>query len=233
MSVQQQEPVAELQSTIAALRAERDAALARETALAEVLDVINRSPGDLISVFEAILERAHALCGAAIGSLVLYDGANFRAAATHGWPDSIAALFREPAPPNRSRQRLVEGERFVHVLDIRTFEAGPNSPWGDVARDNTDARTMLLVPLRKDGALLGFISAFRPEVLAFSDKEIVLLESFAAQAVIAMENARLVDVLRQRTAELAKRNDEYGERIEHQSATIEVLKAMSASPSDK
>src|SRR5215472_17200377 len=143
----------------ARLLTETREALEQQTATAEVLQVINSSPGDLAPVFDVILDKAHALCGAAIGSLMLYDGANFRTAATHGWPDSITALAREhePVPPNRSRQRLVDGERFVHVLDIRAFEPGPNTPLGRHRRDNTDARTALLVPLRRDGALLGFI----------------------------------------------------------------------------
>ena len=158
-----------------------------------MLQVINSSPGDLAPVFDAILDKAHTLCGAVIGSLVLFDGTYFRAVATRGWPDSIAALFREPTGPNRARQSLVDGERFVQVPDIRAIGRGPNSAWGDALVESTDARTMLLVPLRKDGALLGFISAFRLEVRPFSEKEIALLENFAAQAVIAMDNARLID----------------------------------------
>jgi signal transduction histidine kinase len=202
----------------ARLLTEQREALEQQTATAEVLQVINGSPGDVTPVFDTILDKAHALCGAFIGSLLLYDGTCFRAAATHGWPDALAAMFREPTPPNRSRQKLVDSERLVHIVDIREFDAGPNSPWSDAARENTDARTMLLVPLRKDGALLGLLSAFRPEVRAFSDKEIRLLESFAAQAVIAMENARLITETR--------------EALQQQTATAEVLQVINSSPGD-
>jgi GAF domain-containing protein len=207
-------------------------ALEQQTATAEVLQVINASPGDLVPVFDAILDKAHDLCGASVGNLAVYQDGQFHALATHGFPDQVAALMQHPSPPNAYTRELILGARFRQIEDIRAIEIDPAYVILRALVEYTDIRTVLFVPLRKEGALLGFISVNRPEVRPFSDKEIALLENFAAQAVIAMENARLLTELRQRTDELARRNSEYGERIEQQSATIDVLKAMSASPGD-
>jgi two-component system NtrC family sensor kinase len=219
------------QISIDELRAERDAALAREAALVEVLDIINRSPGNPQPVFEAILEKAHSLCGAAMGALATFDDRHFRAVATRGCPAKHDAVIRQPFPPNVYHQALLRAERLSHLEDVRTGEFEDNPITRSVI-ENTDMRTNLTVPLRKDGVLLGLISAWRRQVRAFSEKEITLLENLAAQAVIAMENARLLGELQQRTDELAQRNSEYGERIEQQAATIDVLKVMSSSPDD-
>jgi GAF domain-containing protein/nitrogen-specific signal transduction histidine kinase len=239
MTAMEDEMIADLQHSITELRrerdereAERDAALAREAALAEVLNVINHSPGDPGPVFEVILEKAHRLCGADLGTLMTYDGEHFRSLALHGYPDKLAAFMRQGGSPSHRQARLVRGERFVHIPDLRALESQPNDDGLKAHVSTSDVRTFLLVPLRKDGTLRGLIGAHRREVRPFSDAEISLLESFAAQAVIAMENARLLGELRERTAALAQRNSEFGEQIEHQAATIDVLKEMSASLGD-
>jgi GAF domain-containing protein len=169
MSATQGDMIADLQHTVAELRrqrdereAERDAALAREVALAEVLDVINRSPGDPGPVFDAILDKAHCLCGAAVGSLTVYDGGLFRSLATHGYPGGFASRVRQPRKPSTpTHQALLRGDRFVHVSDMRAVEWGPDDEIMRGITELTGARTRLAVPLRKEGTLLGFITAHR------------------------------------------------------------------------
>ena len=151
--------------------------------------------------------------------LQLYDGEYFRAVATHGLPDAVAASAREPyrPAPSELRAQFLAGAPYAQSADLPESEGyRSGAPSAKLVVDIGGTRSVLWVPLRKDGVLLGAISAARTEVKPFSDKEIALLENFAAQAVIAMENARLLDELRQRTDQVAELNRGLEARVAEQ-----------------
>ena len=207
---------------IADLRRQCDEALAREAAIAEVLQVINSSPGDLAPVFDAMLQKATRLCEASLGIMHTCDGERFQSVATRGVPDALAE-WRERNllvfGPGTAPARMAAGEDLVYTVDLVASEAYQR---GDPTRralvDLGGARSHLIVALRKDSALLGTIAVYRQEVRPFSDKQIALLQNFATQAVIAMENARLLTKAR--------------EALEQQTATAEVLQVINSSPGD-
>ncbi|HJU17186.1 MAG TPA: GAF domain-containing protein [Stellaceae bacterium] len=186
-------------------------ALEQQQAMAELLEVINASPGELQPVFEVILEKAHSLCGATRGTLFLSDGQTTRAAAVHGYPAALAERLRQPVDmtPSGLAGPLLAGARLVHNPDLRQID----HPRARDVAERGGVRTNLLLPLRKDGKLIGYISCNREEVRPFTDKEIGLLESFAAQAVIAIDNARLLDEIRRRQAELRVTFDNMGDGV--------------------
>ena len=159
-------------------------ALERQTATAEILEVINSSPANLTPVFEAILRNAHALCSVAHGSLQIFEDGHIRAVALHGIAESLADILRRPRPVAEAPtfQVLLQGQRYSQVNDVR----GSESPILLRTAQLQGARTLLSVPLRREGKLLGMIVCARREVKPFTDREISLLESFAAQAAIAI-----------------------------------------------
>ena len=209
----------------ARLITEQREALEQQTATAKVLQVINANPGNLAPVFETILEMAHSLCNVAVGSLSVYVDGLVHTAAMRGFSEEYQTLLRRPYPAIGSHQVLMCGGPSTQTPDFTAVPVSPElaSSFDHIERMNL--RTGLWVPLRKDGTALGCISLYRDKVQPFSDKEIALLENFAAQAVIAMENARLLGELRQRT-------DDLQESLEYQTATSDVLKVISRSTFD-
>ena len=205
--------------------------LEQRTATSKVLQVISSSPGELQPVFQAMLENATRICEATYGVMWLREGDGFRNVAFHGaLPEAYTGQWRSGIV---TLARIGRSRKLLHVADLRKDRAYLHGhPLTVSAVDVAGVRTSLGVPMFKEDEFDGVISIYRKEVQPFTDKQIALVTTFAAQAVIAIENARLLNELRQRTDDLTERTTDLTEALEQQTATSEVLQVISSSPGD-
>src|SRR5438093_41946 len=222
MAGQLQESYAGLEKKVEQRTHELSESLEQQTATSEVLRVISSSPGDLQPVFEIMLANATRLCEAKFGAMAVREGDRLRRVAVHNAPPKFAE-FHEKSPiieiggAIATINEIVATKQVVHTADVQAED--PDSPLAKYA----GARTLLLVPLLKEDELVGIFGIYRHEVRPFNDKQIELVKSFASQAVIAIENVRLLTELRART-------DELGQSVEELRALSEVTQAVNSTP---
>ena len=215
---------------------ERDEALEQQAATSEVLKVISRSPGDLQPVFATMLAEAVRICKANFGNIYRWDGEALNLVATHNTPPAYAEFRRRT--PFRADQKnpvghMISTKTVVQVADLAADQTYvDHDPGAEAAIQLGGLRTFLAVPMLKENELVGAFVVSRVEVRPFTDKQIELVKNFAAQAVIAIENARLLNELRQRTNDLTQRTTDLTEALEQQTATSDVLKVISSFPGD-